>query len=98
MQQITKFVSLHNHLQILLQADAGAIRHVSGTHLVVVGAMFDFLSIQVDRVVVIARVHDKASPFPPPGRDVAAVVLVQVLAKISCNKHTCHFNSCRSCF
>jgi hypothetical protein len=72
--------------------------NVSGTYLVVVGAMFDFLSIEVDGVVVIARVHDKTSPFPPSGRDVTAVVLVQVLAKIPCKRHTRHFKSCRRSF
>lgn len=52
--------------------------------LVVVVAVLDALAVEVDGVVVVARVHDEAGPLAPAGRDVAAVVLVQVLAEVAC--------------
>lgn len=43
-----KRVLLYTRLGLILQTDTSMIRHVPCTHLVVVGAMFDLLSIQVD--------------------------------------------------
>jgi hypothetical protein len=43
-----KRVFLYTRLGLILQTDTRLIRHGPCTHLVVVGAMFDLLSIQVD--------------------------------------------------
>jgi len=43
-----KRVLLHTRLGLILQTDTRLIRHGPCTHLVVVGAMFDLLSIEVD--------------------------------------------------
>jgi hypothetical protein len=41
-------VLLYDRLSVILQTDTRMICHFPCTHLVVVGAMFDLLSIQVD--------------------------------------------------
>ena len=45
--------------------------------------MFDFTAVEIDRVVVKARVFDESDPFSPTRWDVRPVVFVQVFAKIS---------------
>ena len=51
--------------------------------LLVVVSVLDPLSVDVDGVVVEARVADEAGPLVPAGGDVAAGVLVQVLAEVA---------------
>lgn len=53
------------------------------THLRIVEAVLDLLPVHVDAVVVVLGVHDQAAPLAPAGRNVRAVVLVQVLAKVA---------------
>ena len=53
--------------------------------------MFDLLAVHVDTVVVVLGVHDESPPLPPPGGDVRAVVLVQVLPEVACIKHINNF-------
>ena len=49
--------------------------------IVVVSVFYDF-AVKVETVVVEASVADKCHPLVPAGRNVVAVVLVQVLAKV----------------
>ena len=48
-----------------------------------VSGCYYLLAVEVDGVVVVARVHDQTGPFAPAGRNVTAVVLVEIFAKIS---------------
>ena len=41
-------------------------------------------TVEVDAVVVEAGVADEGSPLGPAGRDVTPLVLVQVLAEVTC--------------
>lgn len=45
--------------------------------------MFDLLSIHIDAVVVVFRIHYKSAPFPPTGRNVRSIVFVQIFAKVT---------------
>lgn len=53
------------------------------THLSIIEAVLNLLAVHVNTVVVILGVHDEAAPFPPAGRYVRPVVLVQILAKVA---------------
>lgn len=44
--------------------------------------MLDLLPIHIDAVIIIFRVHNETTPFPPTWWDVRSVVLVQILAKV----------------
>lgn len=57
--------------------------------------MLDLLAVHVDAVVVVLGVHDEPPPLAPAGRDVRAVILVQVLAEVACAKHTTNFTTHR---
>lgn len=48
--------------------------------------MLDPLPVHVDAVVVVLGVHDEAPPLAPAGGDVRPVVLVQVLAEVTCGQ------------
>lgn len=61
-------------------------KKIGRSYLVVVESVFDLLAVHVDGIVVILGVHDEASPFPPTGRNVRAVILVQVFAEVACER------------
>lgn len=53
----------------------------------VVVAVLDPLAVEIDGVVVVARVHDEPAPLTPAWGDVRAVVLVEVLAEVACGQN-----------
>lgn len=55
------------------------------THLVIIESMLDLFPVHVDGVVVVLRVHNQTTPFPPARWNVRTVVLVQVFAEITWN-------------
>lgn len=48
--------------------------------------MFFLVAIPTDGVIIEARIFDQSNPFTPPRWDVAAIVLIEVLAKKCCRK------------
>ena len=73
-------------LGLLEEGDTVVGNQVSQVVLVVIVTMLDLLAIEVERVVVEARVTYEPHPLCPARRDVSARVLVQVLAKVACEK------------
>lgn len=59
-----------------------------GTYLGVVRAVLFLVAVPADSVIVEAGIFDQSDPLAPPRRDVAAVVLVEVLAEEGCKVET----------
>lgn len=64
------------------------IQYESTAYLMIVEAMLDLLAVHVDAVVVVFAVHDEATPLAPSWWYVRPVVLVQVLAEVSCEQRS----------
>lgn len=64
----------------------------------IVEPVLDLLAVHVDGIVVILGVHDEAAPFPPAGRNVRAVIFVQVFAEVTCNKNADNHRPCLGLF
>lgn len=60
--------------------------HVRETYLGVVRAVLLLVAVPADGVIVETGIFDQSDPLAPPRRNVAAVVLVEVLAKKACKK------------
>lgn len=61
---------------------------MDGTYLGVFRAVLLLVAIPADGVIVEAGVFDQSDPLAPPRRNVAAVVLVEVLAEEACKAET----------
>lgn len=48
--------------------------------------MFLFVTIATDSVIIEAGIFYQSKPFAPPRWDVAAIVLIEVLAEEACRK------------
>lgn len=48
--------------------------------------MFLLVTIPTDSVIIEAGIFDQSNPFAPPRRDVAAIVLIEVLAEEACKR------------
>lgn len=48
--------------------------------------MFLFVTVPTDGVIIETGIFDQSNPFAPPRWDVAAVVLVEVLAEEGCRR------------
>lgn len=61
---------------------------MDGTYLGVFRAVLLLVAVAADGVIVEAGVFDQSDPLAPPRRNVAAVVLVEVLAEEACKAET----------
>lgn len=48
--------------------------------------MFFLVTVPTDSVIIEAGIFDQSDPFAPPRWDVAAIVLIEVLAEEGCKK------------
>lgn len=79
------------------------LRDYGNTYLGIICSMFLLVAIPTDSVIIEAGIFYQSNPFAPPGWDVAAVVLIEVLAEEGCKKRkredkqrVCFINSIRS--
>lgn len=61
---------------------------MDGTYLGVFRAVLLLVAVPADGVIVEAGIFDQSDPLAPPRRNVAAVVLVEVLAEEACKVET----------
>ena len=59
---------------------------LAGTYLGILRAVLLLVAVAADGVIIKAGVFDQPHPLAPPRRDVAAVVLVEVLAEETCRR------------
>lgn len=57
-----------------------------GTYLGIISTVFLLVPIPTDSVIIEAGIFDQSNPFSPPRWNVAAIVLVEVLAKEGCRE------------
>lgn len=86
MHQIFSKYGLYYRVKKTFIMRATKWRLTGESYLVIVESVFNFLSVHVNRVIVVFRIHDEASPFPPTWWDVRSVILVQVFPEVSCNE------------
>lgn len=56
------------------------------TYLGIISTMFLLVTIPTDSIIIEAGIFDQSNPFAPPRWDVAAIVLIEVLAEESCRR------------
>lgn len=59
------------------------MKNQESTYLGIVCAVFLFVAVPADGVIIEAGVFDQSDPFAPPRRDIASIVLIEVFAKES---------------
>lgn len=64
------------------------LSHIGETYLGIVRAVLLLVAVPADGVIVETGIFDQSDPLAPPRRNVAAVVLVEVLAKEGCKVET----------
>lgn len=62
--------------------------HVRETYLGIFCAVLLLVAVSADGVIVETGIFDESDPLAPPRRNVAAIVLIEVLAKESCRRET----------
>ena len=60
------------------------MRNHERTYLGILGTVFLLVPVPTDGVIIEAGIFDQSDPFAPPRWDVAAIVLIEVLAKEGC--------------
>lgn len=71
------------------------MKNQGSTYLGIVSAVFLFVTISADGVIIEAGVFDQSDPFTPPRRDIAPIVLIEVFAKESYIKMRVTFSTQR---